>query len=449
MATDTVPSDARPLAGVRVIELGSMYAAPTTGRMLRDFGADVVKVEDPSAGDFARQWQPAHNGTAIGFARLNSGKRSVGIDLRTPRGRDVVMPLIDEADVLIENFRPGRLESWGMGFDDLAARNPRLVMTRVSGFGQTGPYRERPGFGTVAETASGYAFLNGWPETPPTAPPFGFADSIAGISAAFGTAMALYRRELSGHGSEVDVALYEPLMFILGDAVLNYTSSGTIMQRHGNASGAASPRGIYQAGDGGWLSIAASNQAIAMRLFDAMGMPELKTDDRYATNTARMANNESLQALVREWIGARSRDEALAILDEHEVVSAAVNDASDIAADPHFLQRTLVDLAGSALGPAMMPGPILHVRDTDRPVYEGVPAVGEHTGQVLAGELGMPADALSALAADGVIGAVAGETLGTGADPSGAAAATAGGTARAGAHTGGADAGGVAASGAA
>ena len=406
MATDTVPSGAQPLTGVRVIELGSMYAAPTAGRMLRDFGADVVKVEDPTAGDFARQWQPSHNGTAIGFARLNSGKRSVGIDLRTPRGRDVVTRLIDEADVLIENFRPGRLEDWGMGYAALSARNPRLVMTRVSGFGQTGPYRTRPGFGTVAETASGYAFLNGWPDTPPTAPPFGFADSIAGISAAFGTAMALYRRELSGHGSEVDVALYEPLMFILGDAVLNYTSSGTIMQRHGNSSGAASPRGIYQASDGGWLSIAGSNQAIAMRLFDAMGMPELKTDERYATNTARMANNEALQEIVRGWVGSRPRDEILAVLDEYEVVSAAVNDASDIARDPHFLQRTLVDLAGSALGPALMPGPVLHVSDCPRPVYDGVPTVGEHTGDVLAGELGLPADELTALAADGVIGVI-------------------------------------------
>src|SRR5690606_420744 len=258
---------AGPLAGVKVVELGSMYAAPTAGRMLRDFGADVVKIEDPSSGDFARQWQPAHNGLAIGFSRLNSGKRSVGIDMRQEEGREVARDLIRNADVVIENFRPGRMEAWGMGYEQLSAEQPRLVMTRVSGFGQTGPYSERPGFGTVAETASGYAYLNGWPHTPPTAPPFGFADSIAGISAAFGTAMALFRRELSGHGSEVDVALYEPLMFILGDAVLNYTSSGTIMQRHGNSSGAASPRGIYQASDGGWLSIAGSNQAIAMRLF--------------------------------------------------------------------------------------------------------------------------------------------------------------------------------------
>ncbi|MFD0658793.1 CaiB/BaiF CoA transferase family protein [Thermocatellispora tengchongensis] len=364
-----------PLAGVRVIELGSMYAAPTAGRMLRDFGAEVIKVEDPRSGDYARHWQPAHNGMAIGFARLNAGKRSVGVDLRRPEGRDIVKRLAAQADVLIENFRPGRMESWGMGYAELSAANPGLVMTRVSGFGQTGPYRERPGFGTVAETASGYAFLNGWPETPPTAPPFGFADSIAGISAAFGTAMALYQRGRRGTGAEVDVALYEPLMFILGDAVLNYTASGRIMQRHGNASGAASPRGIYRAADGHWLSIAASNQSIAMRLFQAMGRPELCADPRYATNEARMANNDELQRIVVEWVGSRPRAEILEVLERHEVVAAPVNDARDIAGDPHFAERTLVELRDTPLGRALMPGPILRLKDACGPSpatsYEG------------------------------------------------------------------------------
>lgn len=394
---------AKPLAGVRVIELGSMYAAPTTGRMLRDFGADVVKVEDPSHGDYARQWQPAHNGLAIGFARLNAGKRSVGIDLRKPEGRDIVKHLIHDADVVIESFRPGRLEAWGMSYQELSEDHPGLVMTRVSGFGQTGPYRERPGFGTVAETVSGYAFLNGWPDTPPTAPPFGFADSIAGISAAFGTAMALYRREISATGSQVDVALYEPLMFILGDAVLNYTASGQIMRRHGNSSGAASPRGIYQAGDGAWLSIAGSNQTIAMRLFDAMGRSDLKTDERYATNEARMVHNESLQEIVAAWVKARPRAEVLATLDEYEVVAAAVNDARDITEDPHFADRTLVDLANTMLGPAMMPGPVLHMKGYRGPTYDGVPAIGQHTREVLADEQGMPLVELAKLAAAGVV----------------------------------------------
>lgn len=395
-----------PLDGVRVIELGSMYAAPTAGRLLRDFGADVIKVEDPAAGDYARQWQPAHAGQSIGFARLNSGKRSVGVDLRAPAGRDVVRTLAATADVVVESFRPGRLEAWGLGYEALSADNPRLVLTRVSGFGQSGPYSERPGFGTIAEVTAGYAFLNGWPQTPPTAPPFGFADSIAGISAAFGTSMALFRRGLSGQGSVVDVALYEPLMFILGDAVLNYTATGEIMQRHGNSSGAASPRGIYQAADGGWLAIAASNQSIAMRLFDAMERPDLKTDERYATNVARMANNAALQQIVIDWIGARKRDEVLAILERFDVVGAAVNDARDISQDPHFLERTLTRLTNTVLGPdALVPGPILHVDGYDGPVYDGVPAVGEHTREVLAGEAGLTEGELAELVAAGVVSA--------------------------------------------
>jgi crotonobetainyl-CoA:carnitine CoA-transferase CaiB-like acyl-CoA transferase len=400
---ETSAAAGAPLAGIKVVELGSMYAAPTTGRMLRDFGADVVKVEDPVHGDFARQWQPAHEGLAIGFSRLNSGKRSVGIDMRRPEGREVARDLIRSADVVIENFRPGRMEAWGLGYKELSEDQPGLVMTRVSGFGQTGPYKERPGFGTVAETASGYAFLNGWPDTPPTAPPFGFADSIAGISAAFGTSMALFRRSVTGLGSEVDVALYEPLMFILGDAVLNYTSSGTIMQRHGNASGAASPRGIYQASDGNWLSIAASNQSIALRLFEAMGRPDLKDDERYATNTARMAHNDGMQQIVVDWVGSRPRAEVLAILDEHEVVAAAVNDAKDVTEDPHFAERTLVDLANTVLGPALMPGPVLHMNDYAGPTYDGVPTIGQHTREVLAEDLGLAADTIDRLAADGVV----------------------------------------------
>ncbi|WP_262106554.1 CaiB/BaiF CoA-transferase family protein [Arthrobacter sp. Marseille-P9274] len=392
----------RLLEGVRVVELGSMYAAPTAGRMLRDFGAEVIKVEDPVSGDMARQWQPQKDGLALGFARLNSGKRSVGIDLRQAAGREVALDLIRGADVVIESFRPGRLEAWGMGYDVLSKINPGLVLTRVSGFGQNGPYSGRPGFGTVAETASGYAFLNGWPDTPPTAPPFGFADSIAGISAAFGTAMALFRREVSGLGSEVDVALYEPLMFILGDALLNYTSTGTIMTRVGNTSGSASPRGIYKAGDGGWLSIAASAQTIAMRLFDAMGRPELKADERYATNAARMENNSTLQEIVKAWVESMPRNKVLDTLEDYEVVAAPVNDSSDIVQDPHFLERTLVNLSGTILGNAMMTGPILHVAGSAEPSYHGVPEVGEHTEAVL-GDLGIDAGALRQLRADGVV----------------------------------------------
>lgn len=367
-----------------------MYAAPTAGRMLRDFGAEVTKVEDPDAGDFARQWTPMKDGLSLGFARLNAGKRSVGIDLRNALGRDIVRRLSSKVDVVIESFRPGRLEAWGLGYDVLSRENPGLILTRVSGFGQTGPYRSRPGFGTMAEAASGFAFVNGWPETPPTSPPFGFADSIAGIAAAMGTAMALYQRAVLGGGEVVDVALYEPLLFMLGDVVMKYEATGEVQQRLGNGTGSASPRGIYQAADGRWLSIAASNQGIARRLFAAMGDAGLIDDPRFATNEARLVNNDEIQQVVATWVAARPRDEVLRVLAEFEVVASAVNDARDIVADPHFRERTLVELTGSAiLGSLCVPGPVLHVGGYDGPSYHGVPAVGEHTAGYLGEMLGL------------------------------------------------------------
>jgi crotonobetainyl-CoA:carnitine CoA-transferase CaiB-like acyl-CoA transferase len=395
---------AGPLAGVRVLELGSMYAAPTCGRMLRDFGAEVIKVEDPTAGDYARQWTPMKNGQSMGFARINSGKRSIGVDLRTDEGRDLVRRLAAQVDVVIESFRPGRLAEWGIGYDVLSAENPGLVLTSVSGFGQTGPNRELPGFGTVAETGSGFAFINGWPQTPPTSPPFGFADSIAGIAAAMGTAMALYRRERTGDGDHVDIALYEPLMFIIGDMIINYSATGFVQGRVGNGTGSASPRGVYEAADGKWLSIAASNQGIAKRLFAAMGRPEMIEDPRYATNEVRMANNDELQEIVKTWVAERPRSEILDVLHKFEVVCSQVNDASDIVVDEHFLDRTLVELTGSeALGKVLTPGPVLHLASYAGPRYDGVPAIGEHTGEVLRELLALSADELAALAASGVV----------------------------------------------
>ena len=329
------------------------------------------------------------NGQSFGFARLNSGKRSVALDLRSEDDRSTVRRLIGKVDVVIESFRPGRMSAWGMSYDALSADHPGLVMTSVSGFGQFGPNSGKPGFGTVAETGSGFAYINGWPETPPTSPPFGFADSIAGISAAMGTAMALFRRERTGQGDHVDVALYEPLMFIVGDMIMNYTGTGFVQGRVGNGTGSASPRGVYQASDGKWLSIAASNQGIAKRLFAAMGQPELIENPRYATNEVRMQHNDELQALVTGWVAERPRAEILKVLDDHEVVCSQVNDASDIVEDPHYQVRTLVELTGSeALGRVLTPGPVLHVKDYAGPTYDGVPQVGEHTDEVLRELLG-------------------------------------------------------------
>lgn len=391
MATD--PTTA-PLDGIRVLELATMYAGPTAGRLLRDLGAEVIKVEDPRTGDGARGWVPQKDGVGLGFARLNGGKRFVAADLRTAAGQDLVRRLATEVDVVLESFRPGRLEAWGLGYEQLAEWNPRLVLARVSGFGQSGPYSGRPGFGTIAETMSGFAHVNGWPDTPPTAPPFGFADSIAGMAAALGVVSALHRRNQTGRGDVVDVALYEPLMFILGDAVLQWTANQQVMTRAGNATGAASPRGIYQASDGKWLAIAASAQRIAERLFAAIGRPDLKDDTRYATNAARLENDASLQRIIGDWIATRPRAEVLEILDAYEVVAAPVNDAQDIAADPHFLERTLRPVLGDVLGSALVPGAILRTGTWAGPAaYPEPKAIGADTEDVVSDLLGSAAAA--------------------------------------------------------
>jgi len=396
-------SSGAPLHGVRVLELGTMYASPTLGRMLRDFGATVIKVEDPTHGDFARQWSPMKGDRSIGFARLNSGKRSIAIDLRAPEGRKVIKQLAATVDIVTESFRPGRLEEWGLGYDQLAAPNPRLILTRISGFGQTGPYRHRPGFGTVAETVSGFTHINGWPDKPPTAPPFGFADSITGIAAAMGTAMMLYQRERSGRGGVVDAALYEPLLFIIGDMVLNYEATGTVQNRPGNTPSGASPRGVYVAGDGKYLSLSGSTQRIAERLFQAMGRADLISDPRFATNADRLQHDVELQAIVAGWAASMPRSEVLAALDAAEVVSAPVNDARDVAEDEHFSFRTLRRIVGdSGLGDVRMPGPIVHLRDYEGPDYPRVPEIGEHTDAVL-NELGLDLERQAALRESGVI----------------------------------------------
>ena len=328
-----------------------MYAAPTCGRMLRDFGAEVIKVEDPTSGDYARQWTPMKNGQSFGFARLNCGQ-AVGRDRPAQRRRPRPGPQARRHRSTSSSRTSGRA-GWTPGGSATRRSRPstRARDDQRRRLRADRSLKEKPGFGTVAETGSGFAYINGWPETPPTSPPFGFADSIAGISAAMGTAMALFRRERTGQGDHVDVALYEPLMFIVGDMIMNYTGTGYVQGRVGNGTGSASPRGVYQAADGKWLSIAASNQGIAKRLFAAMGQPELIENPRYATNEVRMQHNEELQALVKGWVGERPRAEILKVLDEYEVVCSQVNDASDIVEDPHFQERTLVELTGvEALG---------------------------------------------------------------------------------------------------
>lgn len=390
-----------PLAHLRVLEIASLYAAPFIGKILRDYGAEVVKVEDVS-GDQLRGWAPIKNGLSLTFARLNADKKSVAINLREERGRDLVRRLVGQFDIVIENFRPGRLEEWGLGYEDLRKLNPELVMVRVSGFGQTGPDSHRPGFATVAEAVSGIAYINGWPDRPPTSPPFGLGDYVAGLAGAFGAMAAIARRERGGGGQEVDVAIYQPLLAFFGDAVLRYSALGEVVERSGNSGGGTSPRGIYQTSDGKWVAISGSSQNVAERLFRVMGHGDLLEDPRFATNAARVTNDAIVNDLVREWVGERTREEVLRLLDDAEVASGPVNTAPDILADEHFRARGSVrDYVSEAFGPVAQTGPVVTMSGWDRDEFHDPPGLGEHTEEVLR-QAGVRED-LAALQEAGVI----------------------------------------------
>lgn len=394
-----------PLAGIRVLEIASNLAAPFAARLLGDLGAEVVKVEDVERPDASRNWLPKKGNTAMAFLGANSGKKSIAINLRKASGRELVKQLSAHYDVLIEAFTPGRFAEWGLDSKALREANPRLVVLHVSGFGQTGPDSARPGFGTVAEAVSGFAYINGWPQTPPTSAPFGLCDQTAGLAAAFAVCAALRNREVTGLGDDVDVALYEPMMGMLADMILAYSATGEIQERAGNKGVRASPRGIYETADGKWVAVAGSSQSIALRLFEAMGRPEFSMDPRFATNEARVENDAELDAIVAEWVKSHTRQRVLQILTEYEVASGPVNDARDIANGTHFLERgSVVPFQSKELGPLTGPGQMArfgrHAPMTSR---RDAPAYAEHTRVILAADLGFDDAKLIELIADKTI----------------------------------------------
>lgn len=394
-----------PLAGIRVLEVAGNLAAPFAGRLLGDLGAEVVKVEDVDRPDASRTWLPMKGQTAMAFLGANSGKKSIALNLRKPEGRDLLRQLVPHFDVVIEAFRPGRFAKWGLDYQTLKKINPRLVMLHISGFGQVGPDRERPGFGTVAEAVSGFAYVNGWPETPPTSAPFGLCDQSAGLTGAFAVSAALRKREVTGVGDEIDVALYEPMMGMLADMLLAYSANGEIQERAGNIGVRASPRGIYQTSDGKWVAVAGSSQSIALRLFHAMGRPEFCEDPRFATNAARVMNDVELNVIVADWVRGHTRARVLDILTEFEVASGPVNNAEDIVEGVHFRERgSVVPFESAELGPLIGPGQIARFSNyppmTSR---KDAPAYAAHTLEVLGGKLGLSGDALAELRAAGVI----------------------------------------------
>lgn len=394
-----------PLDGVRVLELGNYIAAPTTGRMLADFGAEVIKVERPGTGDEIRNWRLYAGTTSMLFRTLNRNKKSIVLDLKSDEGRQTVLDLVRECDVLIENFRPGTLERWGIGPAELEEANPELVLVRISAFGQTGPMSAQPGFAAVAEGYSGFRELVGDPDRPPVRVGISIGDSVAGMQAAYGAMMALYRREADRRAGAdpaplaqrtVDVALNEAMFSVMESLVPDYSAYGQVRTRTGGRMQGIAPSNGYVCGDGRSVVIAGNGDGIFRRYMTTIGRPDLADDPDLQTNAQRWDRREELDQIIGAWCAARTRDEVLATLDEVGVPAGPVYTAEDLVVDEQLLSRQMIQRMDVSTGEEVLtdvafPGISPVVGGSPLPVRSLGPDLGEHTDEVLRGVLGRDA----------------------------------------------------------
>jgi crotonobetainyl-CoA:carnitine CoA-transferase CaiB-like acyl-CoA transferase len=393
---------AGPLAGVRVVDCSTVLAGPLVCQVLGDFGADVIKVEHPRAGDPLRTHGAVKDGVGLWWSMVGRNKRALGLDLHT--GADVFKALVATADVLVENFRPGTLERWGLGPDVLHALNPGLVMVRVTGFGQTGPYAQRPGFGTLAEAMSGFAAITGEPDGPPSLPPFGLADAVAGLSGAISALMGLYHRDAKqGSGQVVDLAILEPLVTVLGHQATAYQQLGVVQEREGNRSRNNAPRNAYRTKDGSWVAVSASATRVAERVMHLVGRPDLADQPWFGSGVERAAHDE-VDAAVAEWVADRTRDEVIEAFTAAEAAIAPVYDVADLVHDEHVVDREVfIDVPHPVLGPVTQQNVLFRMSATPGEVRHAGRALGEDTDDVLR-ELGFSAGQIEELRQRGTVG---------------------------------------------
>jgi crotonobetainyl-CoA:carnitine CoA-transferase CaiB-like acyl-CoA transferase len=393
----------KPLEGMRVVEAATLFAAPIAGMLLGDYGAEVIKVEHPRRPDPARGHGPSKDDVGLWFKTLGRNKRLVTLDLSQPDGHDLFLRLAERSDVVLENFRPGTLERWGLGWDELSAVNPRLVLARVSGFGQTGPYTGRPGFGTLAEAMSGFAALNGEPDGAPLLPPLALADGVAALATAFAIMVALRAREETGRGQVVDTSLVEPLLTLLGPQVTAYALLGTLQERTGNRSSHNAPRNVYRTADDAWVAVSASATSIAERVLRLVGRDDLVAQPWFATGAGRVAHIDEIDAAVAGWIAERPRDEVLAAFEAAEAAIAPIYDARDLLADPQLAAiDAFVSIDDDELGPITMTNMISRLSDTPGGIERTGAPQGADTAAVLA-EVGVDDAELERLRAAGVV----------------------------------------------
>ena len=392
-----------PLSSIKVVDAATIFAGPVAATLLADYGADVIKVEHPD-GDGLRGLGWQKDGVSLWWAYANRNKRGVTIKLSHPQGRDAMLRLLDDADVLIENFRPGTLERWGLGWETLHERNPRLVVARVTGFGQTGPYRDRAGFGTLAESMSGFAHVNGHPDGPPTLPPFALADGVAAMAAAFAVMTALHWRDNGGGaGQEIDLAIYEPLFGLLGPQSTVYDQLGLVQGRTGSRAPFTAPRNLYLSRDGVWLGMSASSQSTAERTMRLVGRGDMVAEPWFAGHTGRLEHQDELDAAIGSWIAERDAQEVVDRFAEAGAAIAPILDIVGIFEDPQFQAReTITSVEHPVLGPVRMPNVVARLSKTPGRVATAGPGLGEHNCEVL-GELGYGPSELAELVQAGVI----------------------------------------------
>ncbi len=396
---------AGPLEGVRVVECGTLIAGPFCGQLLGDFGAEVIKVEDPAGGDPMRQWgQVKVDGLSLHWPIVARNKKSVTADLRRPGGQELLRGLLERSDVLVENFRPGTLERWGLGPAELASIAPHLVVVRVSGYGQSGPFAPRAGFGSIGEAMGGLRYLSGEPDRPPARVGISLGDSLAATFAAFGAVLALRSRDRTGRGQVVDSAIYEAVLSLMEAVLPEWELARYQRQRTGSVLPGAVPSNVYPTRDGEEVLVAANRDTVFSRLASAMGRPELAADERYATNDARSARQSELDAVVAAWTVTLDAEALLEALAEAGVPAGRIYQTKDMLADPHFAAReAFVRLVHPVLGDFPLQNVAPKLSETPGSVRSLGPDLGEHNDEVYCGLLGLDDERLAALRAEGIV----------------------------------------------
>lgn len=392
-----------PLEGVRVVDASTLFAGPLAATFLGDFGADVIKVEHPTRPDAARGHGQAKDGVNLWWKTLGRNKRTLTLNLSEAEGAALFLRLVADADVVIENFRPGTLERWGLGPDRLLEANPRLVLARVTAFGQTGPMSQQPGFGSIAEAMSGFAAITGEPDGPPILPPFGLADGITALATAYAAAISLRHAARTGEGQVIDMAIIEPILMLLGGGITAYDQLGYRQPRTGNRSVNNAPRNVYRTADGRWVAVSTSSQSIAERVVRLVGRPELADEPWFATGRTRAEHVDVLDDAVGSWIAARPLAEVLAEFDRVQAAVGTVEDVAGVMAHPQYAALgTVLDIADDDLGPMKMQNVLFRLSRTPGEVRHTGRGHGADTHELLAG-LGLTDEQVAALRERGVV----------------------------------------------